>query len=230
MSGCSKCKEGNGCGCVEKEVITKRGLKGEQGDPGPQGPRGSQGAPGAKGDPGTPGPSTIPNDAWVMFADTDPEITSFDVNAGITTIGKSVQVAYKPISADTALVKVRAVLNVSIPVTVPGFNQRDVDRCLDFDFILADIPVGGSNWFPTQTGKLTSMFPTLLGENFGVPVSICTTSSEGDDPIAFGDYTSKGRGSCTNGLFFCQQVCPIVVAGRYTFLVEWEMMCRIEHL
>lgn len=59
MAGCSKCKEGNGCGCVEKEIITKRGLKGDQGDPGPQGPRGAtgqNGAPGAVGPEGPEGP------------------------------------------------------------------------------------------------------------------------------------------------------------------------------
>lgn len=175
--------------------------------------------------------SDIPNDDWVVFDQTDPQITSFDVNSGITTHSQEVQVAYKPIAVDTALVKVKARLNVTIPNDV-GFNLRDVDRLLSFDFILANIPIGGSEWFPTQTGTLTALFPDfLLGDNFGVPVSITSTTVVGglEDPLAFGDFQSKGRGSVTNGLFFCQQVGPAVAAGRYSFLIEWEMICRIEH-
>lgn len=174
--------------------------------------------------------ATVPNDDWVIFNQDDPEITSFDVNVGITTHSQEVQVAYKVIAPDAALVKVTSVLNVTIP-NAEGFNLRDVDRTLDFDFILANIPIGGSNWFPSQTGTLTALFPDLLGDNFGVPVSICSTTIPGglEDPLAFGDFQSKGRGSVTNGLFFCQQVGPAVAAGRYSFLIEWEMMCRIEH-
>lgn len=172
--------------------------------------------------------SPIPNDDWVVFTSADPEITSFDVNAGITTNSQEASVAYKVIASDTALVKVKALLNVTIPNAV-GFNLRDVDRLLSFDFILANIPIGGSEWFPTQTGTLTALFPDFLSDNFGVPVSITVSATEGDTPLAFGDFQSKGRGSVTNGLFFCQQVGPAVAAGTYTFLIEWEMMCRIEH-
>lgn len=171
---------------------------------------------------------TVPNDDWVMFSDTDPEITSFDVNSGITTNSKAVEVAYKVIAPDAALVKVKAVLNVTIPNDV-GFNLRDVDRLLSFDFILANIPIGGSEWFPTQTGTLTCLFPDILGDNFGVPVSITAVTGGEVDPLAFGDFQSKGRGSVTNGLFFCQQVGPAVAAGTYAFLIEWEMSCKIEH-
>lgn len=58
---CSSCKEGNGCGCVEKEIITKKGERGLQGPPGPQGPQGpaGQGLPGPQGVPGEQGPRGI---------------------------------------------------------------------------------------------------------------------------------------------------------------------------
>jgi hypothetical protein len=161
-SGCGgKCKKG----CVRVYKPT-RFVGGQTGIPG------APGEPGEPGEPGPPGPAAeIPNDDWVVFSDADPEITSFDVNAGITTHFQEVQVAYKPIAYDAALVKVKARINVTIP-NDEGFNLRDVDRLLSFDFILADIPVGGSNWFPTETGTLTALFPDLLGDNFGVPVSI----------------------------------------------------------
>ena len=64
---CSKCKEGNGCGCVEKEIITKKGERGPQGPAGPegqrgpagiglQGPQGIQGIQGLRGTTGQTGP------------------------------------------------------------------------------------------------------------------------------------------------------------------------------
>jgi len=49
---CTKCKEGNGCGCVEKEIITKKGERGPQGPAGPEGPRGATGI-------GLPGPQGV---------------------------------------------------------------------------------------------------------------------------------------------------------------------------
>jgi hypothetical protein len=178
--------------------------------------------------------TTVPNDPWVSFSDTDPQITAFNVNGGITTNTKSVEVAYKVLSADTGVVRVRAVLNVTI-ATTPGFNQRDVDRLLDFSLLLAEIPIGGSNWFPTQAGSFTSLLPTGLGNNFGVPVSIIPSSAPGPaiDPLAYGDVSSQGRGSCTGGIggssIFCQAVAPKVAAGTYGFTVEWQMFCRIGH-
>jgi hypothetical protein len=179
--------------------------------------------------------TTVPNDPWVVFTDLDPEITSFNVNGGITTNTKSVEVAYKILGPDSGLVRVKAVLNVTIPVTSPGFNQRDIDRVLDFSLIFAEVPIGGSTWFPLQAGSFTGLLPTGVGDNFGVPVSITPSSAPGPaiDPLAFGDVSSQGRGSCTGGvggsLIFCQSVAPKVVAGTYGFLVEWEMLCRIGH-
>jgi len=178
----------------------------------------------------TPLPApVIPNDPWVTYTDADPEITSFVVNNGITTNTQSVSVSYKVLSYDTAAVKVRANLNVTV-ATTGGFNQLDVDKALDFSLILAPIPIGGSQWFPTQTGTITSLFPDFLGVNQASTVSIARgISVPGDTPLANSEFDSSGRGSASNGLIFCQQVHPHVKAGTYTFSVEWEMICRIGH-
>lgn len=221
MADCSKCKEGNGCGCIETEIITKRGLKGEQGDPGPQGPRGPQGVPGPAG---TPGPSVIPNDDWVVIQNNGAGITLPTFNGSATPNAiPVVDLAYKVISADTAIIKGYVFLDVNITA---------IENSLNFRFGLAPIPIGGSQWFPLVSKSFNNSFgPAITPSSLCVPVQV-TTVWNGITPgvltPTLDEYQSKGRIGVFNGLFSAQAVGPVLSTfGRYQFTVEFELTAKL---
>src|SRR3972149_5705838 len=164
----------------------------------------------------------IPNDLWVTILNNGVGITNPQGTAGGTTYNSVVvDVAYKILSEDTAVIKVRGVLNVNI-ATVEGFNA--IDNLLNFSFVLDNIQIGNSQWFPLQEKKFQGLFPDLLGNNFGVPVVITHT---GGDALLVSNYDSSGRAGCSNGSVFCQNVSPKVLAGNYIFSVEFEMVVQL---
>lgn len=211
------CKGKNGCGCEQKIVITERGQKGEQGPPGPPGRAGN---PGAQGPPGPAGPSTIPNDAWVSLMNNDPLITLITGVGGVTFLDITVNVAYKVLSPDTAIIKCVTYLDVTL--------DGDPDQVIDYRFALADGTTSG--WF-SGSKNFQSLFPNGGAgdaESFGVPVVIqALTGGEGFGTLDPGDYDSQGRAACSNGLFFVQGAAPKAAAGTYRFSVSWEMAVQL---
>lgn len=102
---CTKCKEGNGCGCVEKEIITKKGERGPQGPAGPEGPRGpagvglqgpqgiqgiqgiqgERGLTGEQGPAGADGTGSVTVEEGNIYQDASPTVTYSGLTTGSTT-------------------------------------------------------------------------------------------------------------------------------------------------
>jgi len=160
-------------------------------------------------------PMSVPNDDWVVIENNGAGITNPQGTSGSTTYNDvNVNVAYKIMNADTAIVKIKAILDVDID---------DVNDVLDFNFILDNISIGGSNWFPA----LEKRFKTNLPQSFAVPVAVTYTG--GADVLLNSEYDSNGRAASTNGLFIFQSIRPrIASSGNYIFLIETEMTCQLE--
>lgn len=181
MGGCSKCKEGNGCGCTEKEIITKRGLKGEQGDPGPQGPQGPtgigiqgpqgpqgeqgergpqgiQGIQGEQGDPGADGTGNIIVDEGDIYNEAAPVIIySGDLTTSTTNAGTDIA---RVICGD--LEEFTATLDFTTPGSLSGVGDTE-----------ALIPIPGPGPIPS-------------GAEFFIPAVI--TGGAGIDPSSVYQY------------------------------------------
>lgn len=167
----------------------------------------------------------IPNDPWVSLMDnavgiTDPQGTS----GGTTYNSVSVNVAYKVISEDAAIVKCKTILDVTL--------DGDPTRVLNYSFYLDNIAVGASEWFPTLEKSFQGIFPDALdvnAQNIGVPIVIYASGGEGYGVLDVDDYDSQGRAGCSSGLFFVQLAAPkITTPGTYLMVIEWEMTVQLE--
>jgi hypothetical protein len=166
-----------------------------------------------------------PNDPWVVILNNGAGISGVTWQGSATNNALDVNVAYKVIAPDAAIVKVRTFVDVTFD-DAGGPGNESINRALNYRFTLDPIPIGGSNWFPTESKSFTTIFT----ESFAVPIQI-TPVWDGVTPgIAnplLSEYQSKGRGFSNNGLFFVQSAGPVVAPGRYQFLIEWEIACQL---
>lgn len=163
---------------------------------------------------------TIPDDPWVYLTDVDPEITGFNFSGTATEVSSELNVAYKVLSPSHAILKVKAILTVIM--TSPELD-------IDFDFFLGNVQNADSGWFSSGEKVFSSILPdSLVGENFGVPVSIIRIGGDAL-PTHFEDYHSKGRAGVSDGFVFTQRTAPNtpLQSGEHSFIVEFEIMCRL---
>jgi hypothetical protein len=164
-----------------------------------------------------------PNDAWVLIQNSGAGVSGITWQGSATdNADPIINVAYKILSEDAAIVKVNAFLDATI--TAP-------DNSLNFRFTLDPIAIGASNWFPLVSKYFTSTLgPVLTPTPFAVPIQI-TPVWDGVTPgIAsptLDQYQSKGRAFINNGLVIVQAAGPVLPNNRYQFSIEFELAAQL---
>lgn len=168
-------------------------------------------------------PADLPNDDWVIIQANGAGISSpLWQGSATSNATPSIDVAYKVLNVDTAVVKVKAFLDATF--TAP-------DNSINFRFTLDPIAIAGSNWFPALSKYFTTTLgPLLTPTSFAVPIQITPTWDGFTPGIALptlDQYQSKGKAFINNGLVFVQAAGPVLANARYQFLVEFELTAQL---